>query len=147
MDKKYMCYCGLYCENCATKAKVEPAARALHREMKKAGFEGMVKFLPDGDAFWNFLKSMAEEGTCESCQGGSGNPGCEIRICAKEKGVKMCALCESYPCEKFSGFFAGYPAVKEDNALLRESGLEAWAKLQDERKATGYSYAENIGQI
>ena len=48
MDKKYMCYCGLYCENCATKAKVEPAAKVLYSEMKKAGFEDIVQFLPDG---------------------------------------------------------------------------------------------------
>ena len=43
MDKKYMCYCGLYCENCATKAKVEPAAKVLYSEMKKAGFEDIVQ--------------------------------------------------------------------------------------------------------
>lgn len=29
MDAAYLCYCGLYCENCATKAKVEPAANHL----------------------------------------------------------------------------------------------------------------------
>jgi len=33
MDRKYACYCGLYCENCAVKAKVEPAARVLFDEM------------------------------------------------------------------------------------------------------------------
>lgn len=143
MDQNYMCYCGLYCENCATKAKVEPAARLLHKEMKKAGFEDVVKYLPDGEIFWNFLKGMAEEGTCVSCQGGSGNPGCQIRLCAKEKGVKMCAVCNAYPCEKFSGFFASYPMLKEDNVLFRDQGMEAWAKLQDQRKASGYTYVEN----
>lgn len=142
MDKKYMCYCGLYCENCATKAKVEPAARVLHTEMKKAGFEDIVQYLPDGAAFWKFLKSMSEEGTCESCQGGSGNPGCEIRRCAEEKGVNMCALCDNYPCNKFSDFLTGYPMLKDDNALLRDKGIEEWGKLQDERKAKGYTYAE-----
>lgn len=29
MDRKYSCYCGLYCENCAVKVKVEPAAKVL----------------------------------------------------------------------------------------------------------------------
>ncbi len=37
MDNKYIGYCGLYCENCVTKAKVEPAAKVLHDEMKQAG--------------------------------------------------------------------------------------------------------------
>ena len=36
MNKKYICYYGLYC---AVKAKVEPAAKVLYKEMKKAGFE------------------------------------------------------------------------------------------------------------
>lgn len=143
MDKKFMCYCGLYCGNCATKAKVEPAARALHMEMKKAGFEDIMQFLPDGNAFWKFLTIVAEDGACVSCRGGSGNPGCEVRICAKEKGVEMCAFCSSYPCEKFSGFFKGYPMLKADNALLRDEGIVAWEKLQDERKSSGYTYSEN----
>lgn len=143
MDKKYMCYCGLYCENCATKAKVESAAEVLYREMKTAGFEDVIQFLPDGGTFWSFLKSMAEEGTCASCRNGSGNPGCVIRICAKEKGVEMCAFCERYPCEHFPEFFGGYPVLKADNILLREKGTETWLKLQEQRKSEGYTYSDN----
>lgn len=143
IEKKYMCYCGLYCENCATKAKVEPAAQTLYREMKMAGFEDIIQFIPDGTTFWTFLRNMAEEGTCVSCYAGSGDPGCEVRICAKEKDVEMCALCECYPCEKFSDFFEGYPMLKDDNALLRDQGIEAWEELQDRRKASGYTYTED----
>ena len=143
MDKNYMCYCGLYCENCATKAKVEPAAEILYNEMKKAGFEDVIHFLPNGAEFWEFLKAVAEDGACVSCQDGSGNPGCTVRICAKEKGVIMCAFCDNYPCDKFTEFFSGYPMLKEDNALLRAKGVEAWAQLQDERLVNGYTYSEN----
>lgn len=142
MDKKYMCYCGLYCENCATKARVEPAARTLYQELINAGFEHIMPYMPEGESFWSFLKGMALEGTCDSCRGGSGNPGCQVRICAKDKGIEMCALCDSYPCEKFEAFFTGYPVLKEDNRVLCEEGQEAWAKLQDERKARGYAYSE-----
>lgn len=140
MKKEYMCYCGLYCENCAVKAKVEPAAKVLHEEMKKAGFEEIIHLLEGGDVFWPFLKSMAEEGACVSCKEGSGNPGCAIRICAEEKGGRMCALCESYPCERFASLFEGYPVLIADNALLREEGLEKWSELQDARKAAGFAY-------
>lgn len=143
MKKEYQCYCGLYCENCGTKAKVEPAAKVLYEEMIKAGFEDMVSFIPNGAAFWAFLKSMAQEGTCNSCKAGSGNPACTIRICAKEKAIELCALCPSYPCDKFADLFKGYPMLKEDNALLRDKGPEAWANLQDQRKATGYTYVEH----
>ena len=141
MDKKYACYCGLYCENCAVKVKVEPAAKALYGEMAKLGFEEIMPFFPDGEKFWSFLKRMAVEGVCISCKAGSGNPGCQIRLCAKEKNVEMCALCESYPCEHFTNFFKGYPMLKRDNAVLRDNGWEAWGKIQDERHTKGFTFA------
>ena len=142
MDRKYTCYCGLYCENCAVKGKVEPAAKVLFDEMKSAGFEEIIAFILDGDKFWPFLKNMAKDGVCVSCREGSGNPGCQVRICAKGKGVEMCALCESYPCELTDRFDAGYPVLRHDNALLRDKGWDAWGKLQDERQERGFTYAD-----
>ena len=142
MNKKYACYCGLYCENCAVKAKVVPASKTLYEEMKKAGFEGIIHMIPGGDGFWSFLKGMVDSGVCISCQDGSGNPGCAVRICAKEKGVEMCAFCDCYPCEKFVALFEGYPVLKHDNALLRDEGMDAWSKLQDERRARGFTYTD-----
>jgi hypothetical protein len=143
MDKKFACYCGLCCENCAVKVKVEPAAKVLYDEMKSAGFENVISFIPGGDGFWPFLKGMADDGVCVSCRDGrGGNPSCEIRICAKEKGVEMCALCEDYPCDKFAAFLkiTQYSVVEHDNALLRDKGWEAWSILQEERRGKGYTY-------
>ena len=143
MERKYACYCGLYCENCAVKAKVEPAAKVLFDEMKKAGFEEVISYIPGGDGFWTFLKGVAEDGACISCQDGSGDPGCTIRICAKEKGVDMCALCQDYPCDKLTVFFERNPVLKQDNALLRDKGWEVWAALQDRRKSDGYTLQDD----
>ena len=142
MYKKYMCYCGLYCENCAVKAKVEPASKVLYEEMKKAGFEDIIHFIPDGEGFWRFLKTISQEGACISCQEGSGNPGCAVRICAKEKEIEMCALCGEYPCDKFDEFFKTYPTLKNDNDILRKDGLEQWATIQDERKEKKFTYSD-----
>ena len=142
MNEKYICYCGLYCENCATMAKVEPAAKALYDEMKNAGFEEVIEFIPQSDGFWAFLQSMATEGICTSCKEGSGNPACTLRLCASEKGVLACALCKEYPCPHFDDFFEGYPILLEDNKLLREKGLQAWGKLQDERRKSGFTYSD-----
>ena len=142
MDKEFICYCGLYCGNCAIKAKVEPAAKVLYEEMKKAGFEDIIHFIPDGESFWRFLKSTAEESACISCKAGSGNPHCEVRICAKDKGVDICALCKSYPCEKFEEYFKAYPILKNDNTILQKQDIEAWGKLQDERRKKGFTYTD-----
>jgi len=140
MNKDYICHCGLYCENCAVKSKVEPAAAVLFTEMQKAGFEDIINYLPDGDSFWRFLKSVAQEGACISCKAGSGNPGCRVRSCAQERGVELCALCNDYPCDKFPEFFEGYPVLKGDNEYARANGLEAWGKMQDARRENGFVY-------
>jgi hypothetical protein len=142
MDEKYICYCGLYCENCAVKARIDPAAKILHKEMKEAGFEEVMPYIPGGEGFWPFLKNMAENGTCISCRETGGDPSCAIRICAKNKGIDICALCESYPCGNFEEFLKRSPYLVKDNALLREKGIEAWAKLQDERRARGYVFQD-----
>ena len=142
MDKQYMCYCGLYCGNCAVKAKADPAAQVLYAEMKKAGFEEFISMIPDGTEFWRYLKGMADEGTCRSCREGSGYPDCPIRLCAKEKGIELCALCQEYPCEHFDEMQKAQPSIIADNALLREHGLDAWGKLQDERRARGFTYTD-----
>jgi len=143
MNKTFVCYCGLYCENCAVKVKVEPAAKVLYDEMKSAGFEEVISFIPGGEGFWPFLKDMATNGLCVSCQDGGGNPDCAIRICAREKGVEMCALCKDYPCDMLSVFLNKYPALEHDNALLRDEGWDAWAQLQDKRCESGYTYQES----
>jgi hypothetical protein len=127
------------------KVKVEPAAKVLYDEMKKAGFEDVIPFIPGGSGFWPFLKSMALDGMCVSCRDGSGNPGCAIRICAKEKNVEMCALCGDYPCGKISDFIkasVGYSVLAQDNALLRDEGWDAWSELQTKRREAGFIYSE-----
>ena len=143
MDKHFACYCGLYCENCAIKVKVFPAAKLLYDEMKSAGFDDVVNSIPGGDGFWSFLKSIAENWICTSCRDGSGNPGCKVRVCAQEKGVEMCALCADYPCDLIDNFDEGYPMLKLDNALLREKGWEAWGSLQDKRRLIGFTYSHD----
>jgi hypothetical protein len=142
MDERYICYCGLYCENCGVKARIHPAAKVLYDKMRTCGFEDVMPMLPGGDGFWTFLKSMVENGMCTSCREGGGDPGCAVRICAKEKGVEVCAFCKEYPCKLFDRFFTNLPTLIDDNVLLKEKGMKAWAKLQDERRAKDFVYVD-----
>jgi len=142
MDRKYICYCGFYCGNCATKVKVEPAAKILYEEMKKAGFEALIPMIPDYDKFWSFLKDMAVNGTCISCKEGSGHPKCKIRMCAIEKNIEMCTFCEIYPCEYFTELLEVCPILADDNSVLQEEGMDTWSKLQDGRQARGFTYTD-----
>jgi len=140
LNKEYICYCGLYCENCAVKSKVEPAAKILHEEMQKAGFEDIIQFLPEGEGFWSFLKMISQKGACISCREGSVNPDCAIRICARKKDIEICALCKQYPCENFAGLLKTYSTLAEDNAVFRSEGPGEWSKMQDERRANNFAY-------
>jgi hypothetical protein len=144
MEREYACYCGLCCGTCAVKMRVEPAAKVLYDEMSKLGFGEIMSFFPDGEKFWSFLKGMTSKGVCVSCKAGSGNPACEIRLCAKERNVAMCAFCDNYPCDKLANLFKGYPMLNHDNSVLRKEGWVEWEKIQDERRAkgTGMAYAE-----
>ena len=54
MKKEYICYCGLYCEACAVKSKVEPAAKILHEEIKKPDLKILYIYCPMGKAFGAF---------------------------------------------------------------------------------------------
>jgi hypothetical protein len=142
MKEEYICYCGVYCGNCAVKAKVRPAASDLYKEMRIAGYEDFIGFIPNGKEFWTFLKFMAENGTCDSCKNGGGDPGCKIRMCARGKGVEMCAFCGEYPCGIFDGLHGGHPELYQDNALLREKGMKAWAEMQDGRESKKITFQE-----
>ena len=142
MEKKYTTYCGLYCGNCAVKARLVPAAKNLHEEMINAGFADVMQYIPDGEGFWKLLRTLAENTFCVSCREGGGNPGCRIRKCAQEKGIEMCAFCKEYPCGLFDDFKEGYPGLMQDNILLRDKGIGIWGAMQDERRNRDYTYTD-----
>lgn len=45
---------------------------------------------------------------------------CEIRKCGQEKGLKNCAYCDEYICEKLDGFFKIAPDGKAILDKIRE---------------------------
>jgi hypothetical protein len=112
--------------------------------MIKGGFGDIIDYMPEGAPFWKFLNGMVDTGICVSCYEGGGDPGCKIRICAREKGVKMCAFCNDYPCTLMEDMLKRHPVFRSDNELLRNKGLEAWAKVQDDRRKKGFTYQDEI---
>ena len=54
----------------------------------------------------------------------------------------MCAFCERYPCEYFDKLLEVCAILQDDNSVLREKGMDAWSKLQDERQAVGFTYTD-----
>jgi len=46
---------------------------------------------------------------------------CEVRKCAQEKGLKNCAYCDKYACEKLKPIFEMAPDAKTTLDEIRES--------------------------
>ena len=141
---KFVTYCGLYCENCIQRTNVGPEAKKLRESMKRAGYENFGHNISDFSIFWRFLSELSEKGGCAGCRSGGGNPNCQIRKCAVEKGVAACAFCEAYPCEEIKKLLADYPMLQKDNQFLKQIGLETWIFMQEKRRIQGYIYSDII---
>ena len=143
-DLTYVTYCGLYCRLCGHMARMPKQARALQASMCKEGWEHYGASVHEGfEEFWRVLGTLAEtDETCPGCRGGCGFPGCEIRVCAREREVEVCPLCEDFPCEHIEGLAQAYPTLIADGERMREIGLEQWLAEQEERRATGFAYAD-----
>ena len=87
------------------------------------------------------LCSMHLGGSCPGCGGGAGNQSCAIARCSLEHGgVLFCWECPEYPCSRYDGFddgdsFAPHRNRRQDIALAREMGLEAYLAQLEEKRA------------
>ena len=66
----------------------------------------------------------AENVKCDGCQsnGQVADKECRARPCAKERGVKNCAYCEEFPCEKLKPLIPPifFVAEAEYNLCMRQ---------------------------
>ena len=87
------------------------------------------------------LCSMHLGGYRPGCGGGAGNQSCAIAKCSLEHGgVSFCWECPEYPCSRYDGFDEGDSFVphrnrRQDIALAREVGLEAYLAQLEEKRA------------
>ena len=138
-SKDYVAYCGLNCRMCSIMATLPGLAAKLHSTMQEDGWEFYGKEVyPEFDEFWKVLQNLSKmDETCPGCYGGCGDPDCAIRKCAEERGLKLCADCADFPCQKLTDFTRRYPFILENNLRIREIGLEKWLLEQDALVAQG----------
>jgi len=138
----YLCYCGLYCKMCSFVNGLPQAAQKLHQIMQEDGWESFGSFMyPEFADFWKLLSQIKDlDKSSELCQGGCGNPGCEIRRCAKIKDIAVCAFCDDYPCTILTEFAQAYPFILKNNERILELGIDAWLREQDEMVAIGVTH-------
>lgn len=116
---KKIAYCGLICQGCpihllslendeAKREKMKIEIARICREQYGYGAEFKPENIND----------------CDGCrtEGGrlfSGCEKCEIRKCAREKGLENCAYCNEYTCEKLNKFFVNDRDAKARLDVIR----------------------------
>ena len=142
-DMRRVTYCGLYCGLCANSNRVPRQAEELRDTLRRESVEFWGPTLPYFDEFWRFLGNLAESESRRSCRERTcGNPSCEIRKCALEKGVDVCPFCDEYPCERVMALAEVYPTLLADGKRVKKIGLDKWIDEQEQRKGTGFAYAD-----
>ena len=143
-DLKYVTYCGLYCRLCSNLARIPQQAAALRQTLRKDGWELFGESLVPGfREFWAVLERLSQsDQTCRGCRGGCGDPLCSIRQCAQEKSVEVCSSCAEYPCSRIEHLAARYPNLISDGTRQRQIGLGKWVEEQEQRRGTGFCYAD-----
>lgn len=89
---------------------------------------------------WFCLRCPGSDGGCVGCKAGGDDPNCQLRLCAKAKRVRACALCESYPCVQIEDMQARFPMLGENNLAIRNIGIDAWIEEQMNLAGEKYSF-------
>ena len=119
MSYRYDTFCGLYCGAC-------PALQAT----KGGRLEGIAEEWgrEPADLVCHGCKSDYLSVYCR---------GCEIRTCAKDKGLEVCGECEDFPCDRLQAFQADdsahHSAVLANQERIGKVGLERWLAEQEQR--------------
>jgi hypothetical protein len=121
-EYEYGAYCGLYCGACAILVATERGeVEKLLEKKEAAGY-------------------TVEQLTCRGCKTdvlARWCADCEMRRCARERGVAFCCDCDDYPCEHNKAFhadkYAHHSVVIKNLEAVREKGPAAWLAEQKER--------------
>ncbi|NIP36547.1 MAG: DUF3795 domain-containing protein [Thermoplasmata archaeon] len=111
MDEE-VSYCGLVCAEC-------PAYRGTR--------DGDVELLERAAKVWSehYDEDLtADSIRCDGCKSLTGPHSvtcvtCKIRICAKDRGVENCALCDEYGCDILEGILSVAPEAREKLEEIR----------------------------
>ncbi len=113
--EKMMAFCGLTCSECPTFIATQ---KDDDRERKKVAKLWSKEYKSE---------IKPEDINCDGCLTGEGgqvfshSKVCEIRKCGQEKGIKNCAYCYDFACDKLNDFFKMAPEAKTALAEIRKN--------------------------
>ena len=106
-------FCGLVCTDCKAFIATQENDDAKRRDVTVAWSKMFGREIKPGEI------------NCDGCLIGDGRhidycDVCEIRECGMEKGVKNCAYCIDYSCEKLAKFLEQAPEAKKTLEEIRQ---------------------------
>ena len=112
--EKMTAFCGISCTECPTFL----ATREDDDEKRTKVASQWSKFFQ--------MSLKPEDINWDGCQSKNGRlfshcKVCEIRGCGQEKGLKNCAYCQEYPCQKLSNLFMLIPQGKANLEEIRKT--------------------------
>jgi hypothetical protein len=144
-------YCGLYCDACRIRqGKIKEAVNNLRGILDSYGFD---KIMPDlanwepsfkhYDEFEQVMDGLVKLfGYCADCLENGGDPNCKVRLCARQKGYRICTECgEAQSCQKLKPYRKYFePALQ----IIKESGVKGYAGKMQKKVDEGYSYPAEL---
>ena len=117
---KIIAMCGLICNNCIAYVATQKNDEELRQKAIEAWSTETERLKPS-------------DIDCDGCQVGKRVykfcSVCEVRKCGFARGVKNCAYCAEYPCEKLERLWRGFRTVSWEEAKTTLDNLGKFKKL------------------
>jgi hypothetical protein len=144
-------YCGLYCNACRIRqGKMKEAVDNLRNAIASYGFD---KIMPDlakwepGFKQYEGFKQVMEGlvkmfGYCAGCLDNGGDPNCQVRLCARQKGYRTCTECaEAKSCQKLDPY-RKYSELALQN--IKESSIQDYAEKMQKKVDEGHGFPAEL---
>ncbi len=113
MRELHLGYCGVDCERCPLFVATVKNDDALRRETAARWSSEYGEYLGERLGRRQLAPEEMSCGGCRSTNLFVGCSICEIRACARGRGLGSCAHCASYEgCEALNGFFSVHPDAR-----------------------------------
>ena len=145
--------CGIYCGACPFyRSEIPELARLLRDALKREKFDKIAVPFEWVGSYRDFKKWLIflSRAKCNGCKAGGGNPFCTIRKCCSKKGIKSCAECEEFPCDKkmlrwLSERYRGWNVKNLER--IRSIGYEKWLEEMENKVEEGFVTGDIIRGI
>jgi hypothetical protein len=134
-DEETVAFCCINCKDCRARSERRLQLAKLFKEsLQELPLDLFKEILPpfkNVDQVMGFLEFLPQLGgmqtCCTSIKEPCGNPICEIRICAKNKGYRTCAECTEYrTCSKLDFLKPHHATLLSDLDFIKKNGFDQY---------------------